>query len=212
MSKNTEFKIPRRVTDAIAAYQEHIAERESRAEKVRTRNAELTQELAAAKAELQTAMDKVIEDPTAVNEKAETEARRKLAELTMQVAGGEERGQRAFQTGSSKGRELHVAAAKVGKEEAFRYYEENFDKVMKEIAAAKKAYLQALVGFYDLKSNAEDIWRQGSMNADRFGPIVEAVGGEPHFRGVEFTNHLSAPNHGIFDGEIRQAAKYGKIN
>jgi|GEM_PF-6355382 len=211
MSGTNEFKLPKRVADAIAEYQKHIAVGEAAAERVRARNVELTAELSTAEAELEAAMDRTIADPTPTNERKETELRRKVAELTMQVAGGVEREQRARQSGSGKERELRIAAATIGKEEAVRYFDENYDEVLEKIAAAKGAYLQSLVGYYDLQRNANNIWRQSSMGAENFDSIANAVGGHPNFREKVFTNRLGAPNHGIFEDEIRQAAGYGNI-
>lgn len=208
----SKFTMPKRVTDVVESYQKHIAEGQSAAEKVRDRNVELASELAAAEMSLTEAMDRTIADPTSANEQKETTARRKVAELRMTVSGGDERASRAFLAGTGKARELQLEAARIGKEEAERHFNDNIDRVKQAVADAKYAYLNALVDYHKLGRDAWSIWDYTNGGADASEYVKAQVGGVPRFREVTFTNHLSAPLYGIWDNEIIKAYKHGKIH
>ncbi len=213
MREKTGFTMPKRVTDAVEEYQKYKAAGEAASERVRSRNAELAVELAAAEQELDTAIDRAIMEPTPANEQKETEARRKVAELRMTTASGDERASRAFQVGAGRVSELRIEAARIGKEEAEKHFNGNVDQVKQAIADAKYAYLKALTDYRKLEREAGSIWHYGSDGADSTSHVTRQVGGNPHFRGeVVFTNTWGAPLHGIWSDEIDNAYKHGIIH
>lgn len=153
----SEIKPSKRVTDAIAAYEAHIAGDRDRAARVQARSAELVQELPAAEAELQAAMDATIKDPTAENEHNEAEARRKVAEMRLQISGSEERAARAFNLGSQEREQLAGEARRIAKAEAEAIFDEEYPKRLKAIADAKYAYLDALRGMHRFLNEVNEI-------------------------------------------------------
>ena len=154
----SEYKLSKRLTDAIEAYEAHAAKDKGREDTVRARNVELARELEAAEAELQTAMDATIEEPTQPNERKETEARRKVAELKLQVSGGEDRAARAYQLERAERERLSREARQVGKEEAEAFFYEGWERHLQAIADAKYAYLDSLRAIHHFRKQANEIY------------------------------------------------------
>lgn len=208
MRETTEFKLPKRVTDAIEEYQKYVTGGKEAAGNVRSRNAELAVELATAERELEAAMDRTIAEPTAATERAETEARRKVTELRMTLAGGNEREARAYQVGTSRSRLLAEAAIRAGKEEATRHFEENVQVKLQVVADAKYAYLKALADLHTLKTEAYSIWKEAGQQTS---PSMLEQLKSPHFQAAVLDNPLTTPVYGMVEPEITRAAKHGVI-
>lgn len=113
--------MPESVRKAIDEYKAEDAKIKARAQEVQQRNAEFDEQLAKARAELDEATDRAIENPTEANIRKETEARKKVAELTLLASGGEHRARRAFHGGSEKLATLARQAIALARTEAQKY-------------------------------------------------------------------------------------------
>lgn len=202
-------KIPKRVQDAIDAYKELQAKGAKLKGAHQQRADEIAAEIVKVQAELATASNAALDDPTPANIAKETELQRKLAELRMEHTAAEERVSRAFSGGSRRLAELADAAINAGREEAVRYYGANYDAKLKAVEDAKYAYLLTLVDLHKLKTDAYEIYRTAvhETNDSRAEHLQK-----PHF--PEPTINWRGGDRqvwGVSDFETGRALKYGQI-
>lgn len=201
--------MPDNVRKAIDEYKAEAAKVEARTASVKQRNAEFDEQLAKARRELDDATDRAIENPTETNIRKETEARKKVAELTLLVNGSDHRTRRAFQGGQDKLNALARQAIELAKAEAERYYNGLYDAKLKEIEEAKLAYLRALVGFRQFRNEAAAIYHDTLRETNPH--LAEPLSGpnfqEPaiHYRGGR--NQL----YGVNEQEVELAFTNGII-
>lgn len=194
---------------AIDAYKEEEKKSSERARDVQQRNTVVAEELAKAQAELDAATDRAIDSPTEANIKKETEARRKVAELTLQANGADHRSQRAFAYGQGKLNELGRQAIALAHDEAVRYYNENYDAKLKEIEDAKAAYLKALVGFRQFRNEAAAIYYNTVRETN---PSLTDRLSAPHFAEPAITHRNGDKQvYGINEQEVDLAFRNGII-
>lgn len=203
------IKLPENVQRAIDAYKEEEKKNSERARDVQRRNTVVAEELAKAQAELDAATDRAIDSPTEANVRKETEARRKVAELTLQANGSDHRAQRAFAYGQDKLNELGRQAIALAHDEAVRYYNENYEAKLKEIEDAKVAYLKALVGFRQFRNEAAAIYYDTVRETN---PHLTDRLSAPHFAEPAITHRNGDKQvYGINEQEVDLAFRNGII-
>ncbi|GAA4881600.1 hypothetical protein GCM10023310_72070 [Paenibacillus vulneris] len=200
-------KLPERVQTAIAAYQETVQTATEQSRRVNDRAAEIQAELERARAELDAAVDKAIEDPALANTRKESELRKKVAELTLDLSGSEQRQRRASMMGMDKQRDLAQQAIKIGREEARKYFDEHYAEALRKIADAKYAYLKAVVDYHDMRKQAFNIWRESAEQTN-----ANFAGEKPSFPEESFSYRGgNRQEYGIVQQEVDNALKHGII-
>ncbi|MDO3682208.1 hypothetical protein [Paenibacillus ehimensis] len=200
--------LPEKVAAAIAAYKEALSGVTESAERVEARTNEIQTELARAKAELDAATDAAIENPTPANTRRETDLRKRVAELTLELSGAEHRKRRAFELGQSKLSELARQAVVTGREEAVQFFEENHADKLKAIADAKYAYLQTLIGYHHFRKQAAAYYYEAVRQTN---PSLFSQTDSPYFAEVSFTDRSGPQIYGISPNEVDRAVRQGTI-
>jgi hypothetical protein len=188
----TEFEMVRKLQEAAEQHEETVRA-----------------ELAAAEAELPVAMDACITDACAANFDAETELRKRIADLNVQLEGAIERKRRAHLISSETSRAIAHQAIEASREEAVNQYGENIGGVLQSIADAKAAYLTALKAYHTLRV---DVGAMCTEALDATHTARDAYG-IPSFNPVlnPFYYHGAGQKYGVTDHEIREAMDHGII-
>lgn len=200
----------KRVLELVKAYQKEKAAMDERAVGIETDAARLQRELTDARLDLDVAIDKALDKPTEANLQAEREARRRVADLELDIMGVDQRRSRSFTVGSGKASQLARETKEAGREEAAKYYTTNIGDVLKAIEDAKRAYLLALKKYYDLRVESGEIYLYAVSETDgRDDP-----GNRPNFSPelIPFYRKGGPQVHGVFADEIEQAFKHGVIH
>lgn len=203
--KMNKFELPERVKEKIASFHEETYKAHDQRERATDKVTALSAELGGAQAELDSAIELAISNPTPTNERKEEEKRSKVAELTRKLSDAEDRSRRAFSVGSNKRVALAREAIQSGKEESLKFYSEHRDEVWQNVADAKYAYLKSLVDYHHFIKNAASIYTEAVKQTM---PTVEDGQNRPVFPQLPIFDSI----YGVTEGEVRYAINYGKIH
>lgn len=202
-------KLPRRVQAAIDAYKEVAGKATKLSEEHRSQAEDTAKEIERVKAELISAADAALDDPSKASLERESALQRKLIELQLAQNASQERSRRAFGRSSHRLSELADAAINAGREAAFEHFQSHFNEKLRAVEDAKYQYLKALVDLNTLKGEAYGIYETAvtETNPNRAEQMAR-----PHFTELTlFYRGGDRQLHGISESEIIRAYKYGKI-
>ncbi|MBC8622364.1 hypothetical protein [Bacillus paralicheniformis] len=185
----------------------------SSSEKIRGHNAKVADELTEAEADLKAAIAELADTPSDANRTKEREARRRVAELQLELNGAKERENVVFGLNSGKTSSLKLEILEMARDEIRANRDANEEKVLKRIAKAKQEYLEAAKAYHDLliKDGQEkyyDLAREIGVH-DRI-----AKQNEPRFSVHHpiYTYRDNGSNkYGIFWEEVKRAWERGTI-
>lgn len=202
-------KLPKKVQEAIAAYKEVAGNAGKLSVEHRSQAEETAKEIDRVQAELDSATDAALEDPSEANLEREAALQRKLIELQFVKNASEERSTRAFGRSSHRLAVLADAAINAGREAALEHFQKHFDEKLRAVEDAKYQYLKALVDLNTLKGEAYGIYETAvtETSPNRADQLAR-----PHFTELTlFYRGGDRQLHGISENEIIKAYKYGKI-
>ena len=185
----------------------------SSSEKIRGYNAKVADELAEAEVELKSAIAKLADNPSDANRTKEREARRRVAELQLELNGAKERENVVFGLNSGKTSSLKLEILEMARDEIRANRDANEEKVLKRIAKAKQEYLEAAKSYYDL------LITDGQK---KYYDLVQEIDVPDHIAqqnepGLSvhhpiYTYRDNGPNkYGIFEDEVKRAWERGRI-
>jgi hypothetical protein len=187
--------------EKIKAAQEAKEEATKRRENIVALNEKVAQELIEARAELEAAVQAVADNPSDKNRQAEADARAKVARLTLEAAGSEERMRSVAMSDLTKDSTLSHAAVQLAKEEAQAVIDENLPKLVDELRAAREAYLGALEKIKAMKRDGATFVRYVAHSVGAGAHIVEQVGypyvAPLNLGGPQYSNYLGISSHEI---------------
>ncbi|EME72109.1 hypothetical protein OZL92_24015 [Bacillus sonorensis] len=185
----------------------------SSSEKIRGHNAKVADELAEAEAELKVAIAELADNPSDSNRTKEREARRRVAELQLELNGAKERENVVFGLNSGKTSSLKLEILEMARDEIRANRDANEEKVLKRIAKAKQEYLEAAKSYYDLlitdgQKKYYDLVQEIDV-PDRIAQQNEPGLSVHH---PIYTYRDNGPNkYGIFEDEVKRAWERGRI-
>lgn len=202
------MKMPQNLLTAVKAYQEEH-EKVNKATELQRENTERVRvELEETNAQLVAAVDKTLDNPTAENAAHEAELQRKIVELEIEYRALNGRSDMMFSRSQSKLTELADAAIEIGRTESLKHYNDGFDAKVKAIEEAKHAYLTALVGLYNLRTESWDIWTAaGHGTNDNRVQYAQ----RPYFKEITPFHRGDRQVLGVTEMEISRAFRDGKI-
>ncbi|MEK5500780.1 hypothetical protein [Bacillus sp. FSL M8-0168] len=185
----------------------------SSSEKIRGHNAKVADELAEAEVELKSAIEKLADNPSETNRTKEREARRRVAELQLELNGAKERENVVFGLNRGKKSSLKFEILKMATDEIRANRDANEDKVLERIAKAKQEYLEAAKSYYDLLI---------TDGQNKYFELVQEIEVPDHIAkqnepGLSvhhpiYTYRDNGPNkYGIFEDEVKRAWERGRI-
>lgn len=200
--------------------QEKITEVKALSEKFNTRqqnlsqhNDTVSQEFAQARIDLETAVSKLATNPSAINREAEKAARRKHAELELEVSGSQQRSSAVNGTDNAHLTQVQRETLHAVGRELKSNHDAKEGEVMQAIEDAKKAYMLALKAYHDLKlvntqSKFYDIASEIGIRHDVAKTLEPGVS----INHVPFTYRAPGFNYyGIFSDETYEAMNHGVI-
>ncbi|MGR3289095.1 hypothetical protein [Bacillus sonorensis] len=202
-------KLQEKITE-LKALEEKAA---SGSERIRSHNAKVADELAEAEAELKVAIAELADNPSDASRTKEREARRRVAELQLELNGAKERENVVFGLNSSKKSSLKLEILEMARDEIRANRDANEEKVLGRIAKAKQEYLEAAKAYHDLliKDGQEkyyDLAREIGVH-DRIAKQNEP-GFSVHHPIYTYRNN-GANKYGIFGDEVKRAWERGRI-
>ena len=185
----------------------------SSSEKIRGHNAKVADELTEAEADLKAAIAELADTPSDANRTKEREARRRVAELQLELNGAKERENVVFGLNSGKTSSLKLEILEMARDEIRANRDANEEKVLKRIAKAKQEYLEAAKSYYDL------LITDGQK---KYYDLVQEIDVPDHIAqqnepGLSvhhpiYTYRDNGPNkYGIFEDEVKRAWERGRI-
>ncbi|WMW48980.1 hypothetical protein RFN66_08595 [Bacillus paralicheniformis] len=207
------MKFSKQLQEKITELKELEEKATSSSEKIRGHNAKVADELTEAEAELKAAIAELADNPSDANRTKEREARRRVAELQLELNGAKERENVVFGLNSGKTSSLKLEILEMARDEIRANRDANEEKVLKRIAKAKQEYLEAAKAYHDLliKDGQEkyyDLAREIGVH-DRI-----AKQNEPRFSVHHpiYTYRDNGSNkYGIFWEEVKRAWERGTI-
>ncbi|MEK6993449.1 hypothetical protein NST08_24585 [Paenibacillus sp. FSL K6-1566] len=202
------IKLPTAVRTAVNAYTTESTKHETLIQSHRDVLDKLDADLRKTKADLASATQATIANPTADKIEAEAQYARKVKELEGDIVAAQERLQAARSAHSAQLGKLADEAINIGRDEAVRYFNEQRDTKLKAIEDAKHAYLAALVDLHTLRTEAYEIYRTAvnETNPARANRLES-----PNFTELTPFYRGGRQLHGVSESEIIRAYKYGRI-
>ncbi|NPC94017.1 hypothetical protein HOO54_17780 [Bacillus sp. WMMC1349] len=180
---------------------------------IKAYNEKVVRELEVAEETLKTAVEVLANEPNAKNAAVEKEARKKVAELRLEVSGASERSNSIFYTESEKANTLILEVLQMARKEIDANKDAKEDSVLERIAAAKKEYLEAAKAYHDfLKIDGNKKYRDLVREVGASDRVAKEFDPRYSIHRPIYTNRDSGPNkYGFIDHEIYSAWDRGEI-
>ncbi|AUJ76168.1 hypothetical protein CWD84_04695 [Bacillus siamensis] len=207
------MKFSKKLTDKVAELKAQKEKYIAQTEGMRVHNEKVSAELIAAEQDLAAAIEALAEDPSEENRSKEKEARRRAAELRLEVSGASERRSAIFRSKSAQINDMQTEILELARKEIVSNKTAKEDTALERIAAAKREYLEAVKAYHDL------LIIDGQK---KFYDLVDEIGAnevvakenEPGFSIHQpiYTDRESGANkYGIIELEVFRAWNRGEI-
>ncbi len=207
------MKFSKKLTDKVTELKALQEKYTTQYEGMRTHNEKVSAELTAAEQDLAAAIEALAEEPSEENRSKEKDARRRVAELRLEVSGASERQTTVFRSKSAQISGLKSEILELARKEIVAHKTAKEDAALERIAAAKREYLEAAKAYHDLL--IIDGQKKFYELVDEIGANeVVAKENEPGFsiHHPIYTDRESGANkYGIIDAEVFRAWNRGVV-
>ncbi|MCY7811596.1 hypothetical protein MOD60_18365 [Bacillus spizizenii] len=144
------MKFSKKLTDKVTELKALQEKYTTQYEGMRTHNEKVSAELTSAEQDLAAAIEALAEEPSEENRSKEKDARRRVAELRLEVSGASERQTTVFRSKSAQISGLKSEILELARKEIVAHKTAKEDAALERIAAAKREYLEAAKAYHDL--------------------------------------------------------------
>ncbi|MCY8797798.1 hypothetical protein P4U50_13410 [Bacillus inaquosorum] len=144
------MKFSKKLTDKVAELKALQEKYMTQTEGIRAHNEKVSAELTAAEQDLSAAIEALAEEPSEENRSKEKDARRRVAELRLEVSGASERQTTVFRSKSAQINDMQTEILELARKEIVANKIAKEDGALERIAAAKQEYLEAAKAYHDL--------------------------------------------------------------
>ncbi|MCY7757265.1 hypothetical protein MOE06_04665 [Bacillus inaquosorum] len=207
------MKFSKKLTDKVAELKAQKEKYIAQTEGMRAHNEKVSAELIAAEQDLAAAIEALAEAPSEENRSKEKEARRRVAELRLEVSGASERRDAVFRSKTAQITDMQNEILQLARKEIVANKTAKEGAALERIAAAKQEYLEAAKAYHDLlmvdgQQKYYDLAREIDAGEKT------AKENEPGFsiHHPIYTDRESGANkYGIIEQEVFRAWNRGKI-
>lgn len=204
-----EIKPSKQLEELIQSAKEANEKKHTRQRNITSLNEEIRETFAKALKDLDAAVLSLADGITAEKQTAESEARKEVAKLKLQLDGSQDRKQTVFAVSSSEGNQIVSKALEQASGEAKEKWQSLEVEKMQQIEEAKKAYLLACKDYHDTLEACNDIVRN---TAAQLGTDYTSSHIPNSIHMPKFTWRGSANQYyGLFEDERNMALERGEI-